>query len=886
MKKKKILLTLAVFLLFLNGAFADLFPTAGDGNLFVIGQVNEDMYSWDGSVWAKVATNTDFNGLDRVYHLCGFDGNIVALGENDKSGDILFSTDAITWAVSADGAVLSEVQSWACVQADAELDNNLFAATAGSVWSYNGKLWNESYGSNGGEIIAYHDGNVWVGNTAASYIKRFNGSDWVTTDEITAGQKTRMLGVYDGVLYGGDDSFDIKYWNGVSWVQSIDLSTLDGAATKAGKGNVECDGNFYVTMMGADSIATFDGTSWHDTAFGGSGAINAYTQLACRNGYVYVATSTGANDTEVYRYDKVPGSFTVVGSAANTGQQDYIYGLVNMSTAEGVTADATIVQSQREVNERAYMRVELYDNSTYSGVTPTAWAWFLDDVLYSIDQNAFLDVNYSGNYAIDFRVNATDGFFSYYSDYNTTVTVTIDTVDPVIVDWNISYQAPGIYQSIELGDDANATMLCTDNNSAIISYFFQVGDVNVIDANYASGTTVNLDFNAPVGSNSVYIKCTDAAGNYASDSNVTVFYGKEFVLVDEIRGGRLDLDDINGLIAYSPDNNNIYDFKTSGDTNVTYISGSEDDGVRFELTYTDATGSILKVRNFSLSVLDANSIPVCIPPIIDSVIPTFYSHYLLSSQQRSVAMYNPYTQCYIIAGFTKFGYQTNYISQVDLLDMQYELYVWSDGAKVTLGLIDGSVESTINLDALEYSITEYDIGVAEDELHISKPAGYDSTIKIYYRNLKENNAIVKFEILDGSTSIWTYTETASPNDVNLLFDYSTLTINNDMLTVTATKTLLDGSEETITKYFTLAGVSGVLSPVIAVVIAFIIVIFALTFVSYSYALGWFGIIGCMIGIGVLTFATPVWYVVFAQAGLIISIIYIALIYRSETVAVT
>lgn len=501
---------------------------------------------------------------------------------------------------------------------------------------------------------------------------------------------------------------------------------------------------------------------------------------------------------------------------------------------------------------------------SYAGVDDNviATGTYLGDVNHSV--YAILPANYDHNLFIDTNCGSSDANF------------TIDTVAPTFaLDFN--------YSSLGFVNDANTVSLkmrCNDNLSKDIYYYLTVNGVAELDNNYTADSNQTVGLEKSVSNYSAVLLCEDAAGNQVTDANTFEVYIREFLLINETSGGVFDLDDINGLIAYSPDNNLTYDFKNLGDNNILFVWDA-DDTIRFELTYND--GSTIDTRNriFDLSVLDLNIIRVCVPEFF----PTFYTHYLLSSQRRKVALKNPYRDCYITGGYTRYAYGTSYINQVALINQQYELTAWdSNNAVITLGLIDGTVESNINVDALEYSIRDYTIDVEGEDIAVSK--SYANTLQFNYYNVDRDSVSTTIVLHDESKQLWTHTNTLSPNEFTVYFDHTTVDINGDLLRIVVTTTNSEGDTESFTKYFTLSGWSGELSPELAIILAFIFVVFALTFVAYKFAMGWFGIIACMVGIALLTAAPPVWYIIFAQATLAIIIVYIILIYRSETVRVS
>ncbi|RLI71291.1 hypothetical protein DRO97_10025, partial [Archaeoglobales archaeon] len=70
---------------------------------------------------------------------------------------------------------------------------------------------------------------------------------------------------------------------------------------------------------------------------------------------------------------------------------------------------------------------------------------------------------------------------------------------------------------------------------------------------------------------------------------------------------------------------------------------------------------------------------------------------------------------------------------------------------------------------------------------------YDNTtIQIYYKNIANDNVQVVFEIKNSTQTIWTHTETESPNEVTLYFDTANLS-ENETYTLTINETKADGS---------------------------------------------------------------------------------------------
>jgi hypothetical protein len=515
--------------------------------------------------------------------------------------------------------------------------------------------------------------------------------------------------------------------------------------------------------------------------------------------------------------------------------------------------------------------VIVHDFNLSSAFCTNAQNW--DDAIgqCSIDWNIFSVLD--GNYFL--KINLNGGDQPFFRTMTKSVHVLLYDATAPIASLSLDFNNSGFSADL----NASTFLLnCTDNSSSTLFFDLNVDGVNLLSGWYAAGTkTVNFEITS--GLVEAHYSCTDLSGNFANGVKVYTMNRAQFILINENTGNLFNLNDINGLIVYAPDSNASYDFKANNSTSV-YFSDVNNDSLWFELKYIGDTETVFAVRHYNLGVFDLNIIRVCVPPFN----PIFYNHYVVSSMEREVSIKNPYADCYIMWGNIGYVYQTNYLSQLFLINRQYDLALYTGESTITLGRIDGSVESTINVDALYYSLLDYNLSIAGAGLHISKI--FENYANIRYKDVAQDSIFTNLKIYDGPDLIWSYNETVSPNDFNILFSYLGLTFTNNTLKLILTKTTASGSVETITQYFSVEGIINILSAPLAVAIAFVLVIFSLTFVAYRFAMGWFGIITCMIGVGILALAQPVWYVSFSQAILVIVIIFISLIYKSENAAVS
>lgn len=477
----------------------------------------------------------------------------------------------------------------------------------------------------------------------------------------------------------------------------------------------------------------------------------------------------------------------------------------------------------------------------------------------------YLPSNY--NHQLSFDINCgTDLDLNFF----------VDTTEPDIsVDLN--------FADIGFTQDVNTVNLqmiinCHDSLSETIGYFLSVNDVNSIDANYSTDSNVatNLDFSE--GTFDTVGRCVDKAGNIASDVNQFSMYFKYFLLVNEETAAPFNLADINTLTAFSPDYNFSFDFKTDGNSGVYYVVNA-DDSVRFRLGYDNAGTIEYFYRDIAMSALptDAN-IGICVPEF-----QTIYEQLVISSTERRVRVINPFSNCYVLADYTKYAYENAFYNKAYTITMPYNLYVFDGNVAVLLANVEGGTATAINLDVIEYRTETYNLVIADDSFSVSKVDA--NTLYFYYKNLKADNIQVNFKVYDGDTLKLNYTETGSPNDVGFYVNYTTWSVQNKSLEVVVTATTASGAESE-TYYISLEAEFGFLDGFIAIAFSFMLFFFGITLTSVRYALGWFGIILSGLSIVILSFAIVSTYTIFMQMIMAVILVYIILVFKNESVGVS
>jgi hypothetical protein len=296
--------------------------------------------------------------------------------------------------------------------------------------------------------------------------------------------------------------------------------------------------------------------------------------------------------------------------------------------------------------------------------------------------------------------------------------------------------------------------------------------------------------------------------------------------------------------------------------------------VRIEIKYPGVEGVV--VRDFDTDLEDGNETRVCVAQVQTFAEQILYS----SSNSTALALHSVYADCYLLQDYTKFAYSDAFMIRAYTIPKFYTLYIWNDdGDKTVLGSIDGAVSSEVNVNLLVFKQTQYPISLLTDDASIS---AYDNaTIVIYYRNLKDDLSSIVIEIRNGTTVLYTHTETDSPESLTLYWDHAAMNLTGMILTLEITK-YIDGEESgSITKIFYANGVSGNLNPWVAILLAAVLMFFGLTFVAVRYVFGYFGIIVDLAALAILSQAPATQFVLLMEVIAIIMMAFKILLMKEE-----
>lgn len=404
----------------------------------------------------------------------------------------------------------------------------------------------------------------------------------------------------------------------------------------------------------------------------------------------------------------------------------------------------------------------------------------------------------------------------------------------------------------------NVTLRCLDDMIPLIEYNLTFNDGQMFLGNLSNGTNQTNDTTLRFGNNTAHGICKDAlytssAIEYKSQSVVS------FVLIDEVTGELFNVSNLTSVKMYYSDNQTFYDLKANNTPYVNF-SGSSDTKLRFELEYAD--GSIIN-RYIDASLLDASDNRICANK--DGV--THYEQLLVSARQRRVIMYSLLANCMVAADYTRFAYQDSYILKAFTIDRDYYLYAYDNDERIYLASIDGSVQTYIQLDVLDYNRERTAINILTESLFFQR-INDTSTIQIYYTNNANNNDNISVSItnLDTDTVVFSSSAFTNPNEFTLYFDYSTVAnVTNVTIFKIAVTKYRDGELSYLNTYFNIAAKSGVLNSAFAFTISFLIMLFGLTFTVSRITFSWLGIVVILAALAFLAFSIATWYTLLLMA---------------------
>jgi len=182
-----------------------------------------------------------------------------------------------------------------------------YSADAGATWvPY---AWEQVYANAGyAQAMVVYGGKLHIAMGNIDGILVFDGASWSVLANDSYGVPY-SLAIYNGKLYAGHGSSDVRVYDGTSWQLVYDGSyygvysmAVYNGKLYAGQGN----------SAGYGDILVYDGTSWSTTH---NSSFDVVNDLVVYNGKLYAAFGNDSGEGDVYVYDGA--SWTV---SYNTGE--------------------------------------------------------------------------------------------------------------------------------------------------------------------------------------------------------------------------------------------------------------------------------------------------------------------------------------------------------------------------------------------------------------------------------------------------------------------------------------------------------------------------------------------------------------------------------------
>jgi len=697
-------------------------------------------------------------------------------------------------------------------------------------------------------------------DTWYNYHAIVNGTDWINYRDTTTG--------YHGTLNTN--------------VYSNSLKLLGVMHETGGTGVVDARYNYYYARSFVDPEPT--------TSVGAEKHLEFYSEIVSpTNGTYHLINMTAnvsiyANYTTNYTLSVFLNSNEVYSENGSTIPDTTKYILVNLSLYDG--AFTLVSQFNDTINKINFKDTVEFVNELYNVTLNTVTKnWYYNQINYTYNATCWYS---SGNMTIgeyendsqynNLTINCPSSNLinrthTSSQEGNRTITIAMFKTQPSERDKNQTFWyisdlfSPqlDLWNTLSTGvvSDLNETLYFQQNDTTSPNATCYIGINGVINSQVTNNSTqysYNFQLNDSV--NSFTFNCTDLAGNYNSTSISTTIYSKTINLVDEDTGDPFDVSKSNITMSI-PELQFFYDFTTSGKNSI-YLIQNQTGTVQIKQAIDGIAD--LVIRNLDLDVMPQTT-DVCANDDQDG---SFAEQILYSTTTREVFFKNIKTDCYLVAGKTKFAYENALKTYTHTKDELYYLYITLDGSQLYLSAIDGSNPTVIDLDILSYNTLDSPTAKNGEEFSIS---AYDNTtVSIYYENVDGDNTQLEIKISNNGNELSDITS-SDPNKFEQVFDYSTLSVSGTIFKVEFIITKNTGTTKTVTKYVSASGTSGILPKEFAIFTAVAILLASLTMVSTGDAIGWFGMLASVVSFFVLSLAPYEW-----QTSLMFAIGWIILVF--------
>lgn len=603
------------------------------------------------------------------------------------------------------------------------------------------------------------------------------------------------------------------------------------------------------TRSDATQLSATNGNTWNNQAYTVASHIHTFNvgDNIYYNAFMNISDGTTYNTTwktDTYEIDEYPPTPPNIITPANDVVVNQ-YVAINYTAGTVNTVGAAMDNYIIEVYNDSLVKVAtVVNNSLNLNYTFNAYTSGLPKAYYYIFVTGYDDNGLNSN---DF-----ERFYLNYTTPNLNVTQAVFTNG----------------EGLNVSSNSTINYTCSNTLSNNFSMYVTFNGNVLKSGDGVSGTSYTNNTVLIFGDNTLIVNCSDHLGS-VQETYTNYIYTMEMCLIDESDRTFFDVQNLTRTRVYFDDNSSYYDFKLNNVSCVNYTSAYENK-LRFDLGYIGGT----TITRYIDTTLIESPARIC----ANKEGTTYYEQLIVSVSLTPVVMTSVYANCLIAADYTRFAYQDAYLLKAYSIETLYYLYRIDDGLETFLASIDGSIESYVNIDNLEFRQSAVDINILTDALSFSQLSA--NITEIYYINLRQDNTIAEINItrLDTNTLVYSNAAYSNPNEITIVFDYSSLTgINQSTIfRIDGFFTNSDGTTHTIKKYFNTAGQSAFLSSGVGFFISLLLVIFGLTFASTRITFSWFGLVICLAAIGVLTFSLSTWYNNFLLVLEVIVSIYIVI----------
>lgn len=642
-----------------------------------------------------------------------------------------------------------------------------------------------------------------------------------------------------------------------------------------------CLNNFNVTVQWRSAIPTdlwqcLNSSNEYETFLTFGGVIVTNVQINFSGNYEYYNTSTGQINTTILENSTILHNISIY----SNNYYDYFNNNYNVSSnLEAFLNPYYYVDSVNLLNNVTYNLSNYIRIANYSialqcpDFSNTSIKTYVNDT--NVLNTTVNCINSTTNFNINYTYS-TEGLFNYTlrlfndldSSFNNSILITnnliTDLFNPNITLNNLSVPV-GFYNPL-----INSSVTCQDSITPLLLYDIYLNSDNIFNGNLTNGTTQNNNSLIAIdGDNILNSTCYDFFGS-TNDIKTLNIYAKTLILIDEEENTLFDVNNVSDLKIYFDDNSTVINMKSLNASSINFTS-LDNEKLRVEIYY--ATGDVI-TRWVDVSLLNED-IRICAN--VEGV--THYEQLIISSSIQPAVLESVFANCIVAADYTRFAYQDAYVLKAFTTNHMYSLFKITDGVETILASVDGSIQTFMNIDQLEFQQTAYNLDITGDGLSFT--VNQNNQVLITYINLNNDSLGTSLSItrLDTNAIVYTKSDFLNPNQFQIIFDYTTLNNVSDttLFRVDIIKTLENDITKEIRKYFNTAAKTGYFNTGLGIALSLIVFALGLLSTIARTTFSWFGFLITICAIGILGFTISSATVLFIMALEIIALIFIAIL---------